>query len=127
MRDVFRILPILILLLQSPGFVFSQVSKEIVMLEGRKYRLHEVKPGETISSICTQYNVKNEELMIVNSELLYGLKIGEIIKIPVTDDQQSSKKKKKRRKSRRKRKSKKLKPTDKFLFYMVSTAATVFS
>ena len=129
MRDVFRILPLLIFLIQSPAVVWSQVSKEIVMLEGRKYYLHEVKQGETIASICSLYDIEREELLTVNSELLYGIKVGEIIKIPDVDDASSSQKKKDRRKSRRKRKSDKyeLEPTDDFLFHTVTSGETVFS
>lgn len=56
---------------------------EKVVIEGKEYILHTVQKKETIFSICKQYGIENKELVGANSELLFGLQEGSVIKIPV--------------------------------------------
>lgn len=45
--------------------------------------LHEVKSGETIFSLCEKYQVTQKELVAANPDLLFGLKPGNSLQIPV--------------------------------------------
>lgn len=49
--------------------------------EGQKYILHKVEKGETIYSISKKYNIEQKELVSANSQLIFGLKEGDSLKI----------------------------------------------
>jgi LysM repeat protein/ABC-type branched-subunit amino acid transport system substrate-binding protein len=65
--------------------VFAQVTNEkrVVDPDGSTYIIHEVKPRETVYSLCKQYQIESSELLKVNPKLQQGLKTGEKIKIPL--------------------------------------------
>jgi len=62
-----------------------KISDEKIILEGQKFYLHKVEPGQTIYSISKAYHVENKTLMIHNPELSEGLKAGATLRIPVVE------------------------------------------
>jgi LysM repeat protein len=52
----------------------------LIALE-KEFKIHEVKKGDTFFSVTRFYNVTREELILLNPELLEGLKLGQLIKI----------------------------------------------
>ena len=90
MRFFQRILTIA-LLLSSFSAVAVEVmpdiepSKVIVFINGRKYFVHTVQQGNTLYSIAKAYNVSEDEIKESNPELTNSLKIGQNIRIPVSD------------------------------------------
>ena len=76
-----------IVLLMFTGFFFrldaQQIREnELVVIQGEKFVLHQVRTGETIYSITRQFNVSREVLIENNPDISSGLKIGDILKIP---------------------------------------------
>ena len=90
MRFFQRILTIA-LLLSSFSAVAVEVmpdiepSKVIVFINGRKYFVHTVQQGNTLYSISKAYNVSEDEIKESNPELTNSLKIGQNIRIPVSE------------------------------------------
>lgn len=60
-------------------------SKVIVFIGGKKYYIHTVAQGNTLYSIAKAYGVSENDLKEHNPNLTSGLKIGQTIKIPVTE------------------------------------------
>lgn len=54
-----------------------------VILEGKVYYIHVVKPGQTLYAISRAYNVSQKEIAIENPGVISGLQIGQSLKIPV--------------------------------------------
>ncbi len=52
---------------------------------GKTYIIHTVKKGETIFSLSKSYNVDQKELLNANSNLIFGMKTGQELKVPVSD------------------------------------------
>ncbi|MDA3912060.1 MAG: LysM peptidoglycan-binding domain-containing protein [Bacteroidales bacterium] len=83
----------LFLILQLCVFVsFAQqesptikISDEKIILDGQKFYLHKVQPGQTLYSISKAYHVETRTLMIHNPELSEGLKAGATLRIPVVE------------------------------------------
>jgi LysM repeat protein/ABC-type branched-subunit amino acid transport system substrate-binding protein len=80
----------LILLLVTASF--NQISaqqlkeNEIVVIQGEKYVLHQVRTGQTIYSISRQFKVDIQDLVNHNPQISEGLKIGDILKIPYHEE-----------------------------------------
>jgi LysM repeat protein len=53
-----------------------------VVLEGKVYYVHVVKPGQTLYSIARAYNVSEKEVLIENPGASSDLLIGQVLKIP---------------------------------------------
>lgn len=81
-----RIFLVLLFLLeiQLNNFTIAQSinASQIVKVEGKTYILHQVEKGETIFSLCKHYQVEQKELIAANSQLIFGLKEGDTLKIP---------------------------------------------
>jgi|GEM_PF-210961 len=58
---------------------------EVVVIDGEKFVLHQVKTGETIYSLTKKYNVDRSELEKYNPEIRKGPSIGDILKIPLKE------------------------------------------
>ncbi|TKG95921.1 LysM peptidoglycan-binding domain-containing protein [Puteibacter caeruleilacunae] len=56
--------------------------EEIVLIRGKKFILHTVEEGETINSLVKKYGVERKKLIKANSQLLLGVRPGDIISIP---------------------------------------------
>lgn len=75
------------LFLSFPNNTYSQELREneVVVIQGEKYVLHQVKTGETIYSITKRYEIDRSELERYNSKIGDGLSIGEVLKIPLKE------------------------------------------
>jgi len=58
-------------------------SKTKVVIDGKSFYLHTVKPGETLYSISRAYNVLQRDVVFNNPDAFEGIKIGQELKIPV--------------------------------------------
>ena len=58
-------------------------SKDKVIISGVAYYIHQVKKGETAYSISKAYGITVEELTRENPPAVYGIKEGQILRIPV--------------------------------------------
>jgi LysM repeat protein/ABC-type branched-subunit amino acid transport system substrate-binding protein len=71
---------------------FNQISaqqlkeNEIVVIQGEKYVLHQVRTGENVYAISRQYKVDIQDLANNNPQISEGLKIGDILKIPYKEE-----------------------------------------
>jgi LysM repeat protein len=89
MRIIKRIktLPIILSILICANNVFSQVaverSKDKVIISGVAYYVHQVKKGETSYSISKAYGITVEDLNRENPPAVYGINVGQTLRIPV--------------------------------------------
>jgi LysM repeat protein len=58
-------------------------SPRIIVIDDKEFFLHEVEPAQGYFSIARQYNVTQKEIIEANPEIVGGLKVGQIIKVPV--------------------------------------------
>lgn len=63
-------------------------STVIEQYKGKPYYLHFVKQGETLFGISKAYNISVEELQAENPELEKGIKMDQVLRIPVEEKQQ---------------------------------------
>jgi len=66
---------------QDPVTVERTTNK--VILEGKVYYIHVVKPGQTLYAISKAYNISQKEIAIENPGVISGIQIGQSLKIPV--------------------------------------------
>jgi LysM repeat protein/ABC-type branched-subunit amino acid transport system substrate-binding protein len=59
---------------------------EIVVIQGQKFVLHQVRTGETIFSISQRFGIDGHALVEHNPQISEGLKIGDILKIPYREN-----------------------------------------
>ncbi|HEX2970160.1 MAG TPA: LysM peptidoglycan-binding domain-containing protein [Bacteroidales bacterium] len=68
--------------------IYSQIpvetSKEKVIISGNQYFIHTVKKGQTVYSISKAYGISVQDLTAENPPSLYGLKEGQVLRIPAT-------------------------------------------
>lgn len=64
--------------------IYAQQLKEneIVVIQGEKFVLHQVRTGETVYSISRQFKVASQDLIKHNPQISEGMKIGDVLKIP---------------------------------------------
>jgi LysM repeat protein/ABC-type branched-subunit amino acid transport system substrate-binding protein len=87
MNILMKITHYLFVLLLVAGFgenAGAQLLKEneIVVIQGEKFVLHQVRTGETVYSISRQFEVDSQTLTKHNPGITDGLKIGDVLKIP---------------------------------------------
>ncbi|MFK7947934.1 MAG: LysM peptidoglycan-binding domain-containing protein [Saprospiraceae bacterium] len=58
-------------------------SIEVILQGSSKFLLHRIKPKQTLYSISKYYGLEVSDLMYYNSTLKSGLKINQVIKIPI--------------------------------------------
>jgi len=58
-------------------------SKEIVVIQGKKFYIHEVQKSETLYSISKVYEVSVDAIAYENPDVFNGLKPGQKIRIPI--------------------------------------------
>jgi len=63
-------------------------STVIEHFKGKPYYLHFVKQGETLFAISKAYNVSVQEIQSENPELEKGMKMDQVLRIPVMDENQ---------------------------------------
>lgn len=59
-----------------------ELSKEKVVISGVQYYIHQVKKGQTTFSIAKAYGVTVQEITAENPPALYGLREGQVLRIP---------------------------------------------
>lgn len=71
-----------------PFFANSQNLKEneLVIIQGEKFILHQVRTGETVYSISRDFKTEFTILLKYNPNISEGLSIGEILKIPFNEN-----------------------------------------
>lgn len=60
-------------------------NNEIVVIQGKKFVMHQVRTGETIYAITKKFGISQAELQQNNPEIEKGLTIGQVLKIPFTE------------------------------------------
>ena len=55
---------------------------EIIVIQGEKFVLHQVRTGETIFAISQKYQADPHEILKYNPHISEGIQIGEILKVP---------------------------------------------
>ena len=83
-------------------FIFSTVTNVVVaqqtipdgtekiIIDGRTFYLHKVKQGEGLYRISVSYGVSQKEILEVNPSAFTGLKVGQLIKVPVIKGRNST-------------------------------------
>ena len=81
---VFKASILIFIILMVSGVSIAQQLKEneIVVIRGEKFVLHEVRTGETVYSITRNFKTDSLTLVENNPDIVDGLKIGDILKIP---------------------------------------------
>lgn len=81
---VFRTLFVFSLFLAVTLFVQAQVmtDNELVLINGQKYIVHQVRTGETVYSLSRDFRVEPADILQYNPGIEDGLNIGEMLKIP---------------------------------------------
>lgn len=88
---------IILMLLTGLCASAAEKSRTIVYINGAKYYIHTVQPGETIYGLSKLYGVGEKVILENNPALIGGLKSNENIRIPVVsgvsgDDRRSDRK-----------------------------------
>jgi LysM repeat protein len=111
---------ITILILQSlivfnlSGQVLVEKSTEKVIIRGTTYFIHTVAKGQTAFSIARAYSVTVEMLHNENPESVYGLKEGQVLKIPLVQEQPVVTPQKPR-------------DTDRYVYHVIVAGETIYS
>lgn len=83
MKQKTILLLVFFLLCGSYQVLFATQNIPIDTLFGKPYYKYEVLPKETLYSLCKRFQVSQEELTEINPFLSEGLKIGQVLTIPV--------------------------------------------
>lgn len=92
---------------------------EVVTVDGQQYILYQVKAGETIFSICKHFQIEQKELVSANPQLIFGMKQGDTLKIPVPELPSSNDDNSVTTITQRK--------DDRFLYHVVKKSETIYS
>lgn len=86
---IIKTLCFITILISLQGKVFAQTdsiivqkSTEKVLIDGKVYYIHTVKPGQTLYSIAKAYNITVEEIQKENPTATLVISIGQSLKIP---------------------------------------------
>lgn len=63
---------------------------EKIIIDGQTFYLHKVRKGEGLYRISVSYGVSQKEIVEVNPSIAKGLKVGELIKVPVIKGRNST-------------------------------------
>ncbi|WP_289055570.1 LysM peptidoglycan-binding domain-containing protein [Carboxylicivirga marina] len=81
----------------SPVFQFGAVAQsnipegtEKIFIDGKEYYLHKVQQGEGLYRISVSYGVSQKEILEVNPSAAFGLKLGQVLKVPVIKGRNST-------------------------------------
>ncbi len=69
-------------------------SKSMVIIGGAAYYIHIVDSSQTLYSISKAYNVSSEAITRENPSAVYGIRIGQALKIPVVSEDQGEERRK---------------------------------
>lgn len=76
---------LIIVVIQAWPQVVVEISKDKAVISGKPYYVHQVKKGETAYSISKAYGITVEELTKENPPAVYGVNVGQALRIPVRD------------------------------------------
>lgn len=86
MRTFLLLCVALLILLPNEQVLGQKItSNEIVVIQGKKFVMHQVRTGETIYSLTKQFGISQAELVQNNPGIEKGLKIGQFVKIPFSE------------------------------------------
>jgi LysM repeat protein len=92
-KSLYKVLLISLFILAITGVLEAQVtvtrSENRVILEGKIFYLHPVKPGQTLYSICAAYNVPETLVVKENPGSDLNLQVGQVLKIPANVQKES--------------------------------------
>lgn len=85
---IFHLTFIILFFFTFPGLSDGQNLKEneLVVIQGEKFILHQVRTGETIFSISRDFKIDSPQLLKFNPKISEGLSIGDILKIPFNEN-----------------------------------------
>jgi len=85
---IFQFTIFVLLLFTIPDFANSQNLKEneLVIIQGEKFILHQVRTGETVYSISRDFKTESTTLFKYNPNISEGLSVGDILKIPFNEN-----------------------------------------
>ncbi len=66
------------------------IGTEKIIIDGKEYYLHKVRKSEGLYRISVTYGVSQKEILEVNPSAAFGLKLGQIIKVPVIKGRNST-------------------------------------
>jgi len=86
-KSVFAFLILLFLSIDFTNAQESSVKKSsrVEIIEGKKYYLHTIEKGQTLYSIAKVYELPVNDIVIENPELIDGLPLNKVIKIPAKE------------------------------------------
>lgn len=118
-----------ILILIYPFTGSSQVSgkDEIVQVDGKSYLLYKVEKGETIFSICKTFDVDQKDLVGANPQLIFGLKEGDVLKVPFKKEVRSEQVIPQLNKDHSGEEVLNENETERFIFHVVKKSETIYS
>ena len=58
---------------------------KIEKIDGVKYYMHTVEAGQTVYSIAKAYDVKPKDVIFENPEVIDGISLNQVLKIPVKE------------------------------------------
>jgi len=80
----FKILFLFLFVFVYVGATAQQFNeKKVQLIDGKTYYLHKVEKGNTLYSLSKMYSIKTKDLLNENPQLEEGLKIGQVIRIPI--------------------------------------------
>ena len=83
-KSWFKILFLFLFVFVYVGATAQQFNeKQVQLIDGKTYYLHEVEKGNTLYSLSKMYSIKTKDLLNENPQLEEGLKIGQVIRIPI--------------------------------------------
>lgn len=86
MKRSFVVFILVIICLQIHSQVVAphvvHISSEIEVINGNKYYIHKVESGNTLYSIAKAYGVNAIDIIKLNPDAEFGIKLGELLKIP---------------------------------------------
>ncbi|HSO88949.1 MAG TPA: LysM peptidoglycan-binding domain-containing protein [Draconibacterium sp.] len=85
---IFQFTIFVLFFLAISGFSNGQNLKEneLVVIQGEKFILHQVRSGETIYSLSRDFKIESSQLLKHNPKISEGLSIGDILKIPFNEN-----------------------------------------
>ena len=85
---IFQFTIFVLLIFTISDFANSQNLKEneLVLIQGEKFILHQVRTGETVYSISRDFKTESTVLLQYNPNISEGLSIGDILKIPFNEN-----------------------------------------
>jgi LysM repeat protein/ABC-type branched-subunit amino acid transport system substrate-binding protein len=83
MSKTISVLFLLFLLVSQNTFAQNE-DYTIEKIGGKSYYLYKVESGNTIYAICKKFNVEVEELQSTNPEIVNGLKVDQVLKVPIS-------------------------------------------